>query len=411
VRILVSAYGCEPDKGSEQGVGWNWCLQLAGLAELVVITRANNAKAIEAALPRSFLNKVRFEFYDPPSVVRWLKRRERGLYPFYLCWQWGAYRRARLLVRQEQFDYVMHLTFGSIWLPSFMHRLGLPFIWGPLGGGEAVPFHLIRCLTPRGQIAQYLRYLLMRTSAVNPLLAGLLRRSQVILTRTADTARLIPARYRSKVRVVLETAMSEELLTLEPVLQDRSDSRQLQVVYTGRLVPFKHVEAALHAFARARARGADLRFVIVGDGPSRSSLESLAFRLAVDQHVFFRGSVSSHEVVQELARSHIYLFPSLREGGVWSLMEAMSVGLPVICIDASGMATITDDTCAVRVPPTSQEQIIEGLAAALVHLAGSPEEREKLGRNARRRIEQHFRWEHKGRFMRSLFAELEEPGG
>ena len=54
-RIIVSAYGCEPGKGSEQGVGWNWVLQLAKLTEVVVITRLNNRKAIEANLPKKFV--------------------------------------------------------------------------------------------------------------------------------------------------------------------------------------------------------------------------------------------------------------------------------------------------------------------------------------------------------------------
>jgi glycosyltransferase involved in cell wall biosynthesis len=97
----------------------------------------------------------------------------------------------------------------------------------------------------------------------------------------------------------------------------------------------------------------------------------------------------------------------LKEGGVWSLMEAMSMGLPSICVKTSGMEVITDDTSAIRVEPVSQQQMIEDFASALEQLAKSPALRRQLGDNARKRIKEHFLWRHKGEFMASLFDKLE----
>lgn len=405
-RILVSAYGCEPGKGSEQGVGWNWVLQLAELAELVVITRSNNRLAIEAALPSSLVERVRFEYHDLPQAVRRFKRREKGLYLYYLMWQWGAYRRARDLVMRSHFDYAMHLTFGSIWLPTFMHRLPLPLIWGPVGGGEAVPFGLIGALPARGRGAQYLRHLLMATASVNPLLMSVVRQAEVILARTSDTARVVPVRYAARVRPILETGIAEELLARKR--HKRVDAfGRLRVIYTGRLIALKNVAAAIQAVAGARARGVDLQFSIVGDGPLRESLEALAVRLGVSGCINFHGPVSQMEVIKRLEQSDVYLFPSLKEAGVWSLMEAMSAGLATVCVDTSGMAVITDEKSAIRVAAESQERLIDGFTQALVDLAESPELRRQLGANARKRIETCFRWHHKAEFMRMLFNELE----
>jgi glycosyltransferase involved in cell wall biosynthesis len=406
-RILVSAYGCEPGKGSEQGVGWNWTLQLARFAELVVLTRSNNRSAIEAALPEATKNRIRFEYYDlPPSIARF-KRKEKGLYFYYLLWQWGAYQRARELVRQSHFDYAISLTFGSIWMPTFIHRLPVSFIWGPVGGGEAVPFGLIGVLPFRSRIPQYLRYLLMAAVPANPLVMGPVRRARAVLTRTEDTACLIPSRYANKVSVVLETAVSDDLIRRKVHAQPQAEGGPLRVIYSGRLVALKNVPAALHAVARARAAGGDIQLVIVGDGPERKPLESLCRSLGISKAVQFLGTTSQAQVIEELNRSDIYLFPSLKEGGVWSLIEAMSAGLPVVCVKSSGMALITDEASAIRVDPVSQEHMITGFANALLELARSPERRLQMGLSARRRIEQHFRWEHKGHFMQELFDRLE----
>lgn len=407
--ILVAAYGCEPGKGSEQGVGWNWSLQLARFGDLVVLTRSNNRESIEKALPVDLRDRVRFEYYDLPPFIARFKRKEKGLYFYYLFWQWGAYRRARELVQQTRFDYVIALTFGSIWLPTFMHRLPVPFIWGPVGGGEAVPFDLIQILPLRARIPQYLRYFLMATVRINPLIMGPIRCAKAVLTRTEDTARLIPPPYANNVKVVLETAFSDDLLLREARSKKQADGGPLRVIYTGRLVALKNVPAALHALAQARVRGADIQLVVVGDGPERSALEALTRSLGIGNAVKFLGTITQVKVMEELHRSDVYLFPSLKEGGVWALMEAMSAGLPVVCVKTSGMAVITDEASAIRVDPLSQEHMIESFADALVELARSPDWRLQLGQSAHRRIEQHFRWEHKGDFMRELLDELERP--
>lgn len=52
IRVLISAYACEPNKGSEPGVGWNWTLQMAKMDEVYVITRSNNRKVIETFLQK-----------------------------------------------------------------------------------------------------------------------------------------------------------------------------------------------------------------------------------------------------------------------------------------------------------------------------------------------------------------------
>ena len=68
--ILVSAYGCEPLKGSEPGVGWNWVLQMAKHNRLHVITRANNQEVIESHLPDDLKHQIIFHYYDTPKFIK-----------------------------------------------------------------------------------------------------------------------------------------------------------------------------------------------------------------------------------------------------------------------------------------------------------------------------------------------------
>ena len=89
------------------------------------LTRANNQQAIQRASPN--LPNVRFIYYDLPNWLAKLKKKATySAVLLFVLWQWGAYRTARELHRQEQFDFVQHVTFGVFRHPSFMGRLADP---------------------------------------------------------------------------------------------------------------------------------------------------------------------------------------------------------------------------------------------------------------------------------------------
>ena len=406
-RILISAYGCEPNKGSEQGVGWHWVLELAKTQELWVITRINNQQGIESALPASLVERIHFIYYDLPVFVKRFKRKEKGLYFYYALWQWGAYKRAKQLLKEINFDFSMHLTFGSMWMPTFMHKLPIPFLWGPIGGGESVPPGYIKTLSKYSRFFQYARQILIRSSAFNPLIVGPAKKAHAIIARTEDSQKVIPKKYQHKVKVMLETGMSDEVLNKFIPPADLPPTAQIEIIYTGRLVAFKNVAAAIHALALVIQRCNNVRLTIVGDGPQRKSLSQLTNKVGIFDNVRFVGTATQAEVIEKLQQSDIFIYPSLREAGTWALMEAMAVGLPVICLDTSGMHVITDDDCAIRIKPSTPEKTIEKMSEAILLLAGSAKLRQEMGRCGRCRIAEHFTWPSKGFFMQELLVELE----
>ena len=90
MKVLMSAYACEPGKGSEPAVGWNWALQAARRHEVWVLTRGNNREAIEAELAESPVGNLHFVYHDLPRWASFWKRGGRGLHLYYLLWQLTA---------------------------------------------------------------------------------------------------------------------------------------------------------------------------------------------------------------------------------------------------------------------------------------------------------------------------------
>ena len=79
MKLFLSAYACEPDKGSEPGIGWNTALELAKYHEVHVLTRANNLPSIEAALSSWEGLRPVFHGYDLPHWLTFWKKKRRGL--------------------------------------------------------------------------------------------------------------------------------------------------------------------------------------------------------------------------------------------------------------------------------------------------------------------------------------------
>ena len=402
--ILVSAYGCEPLKGSEPGVGWNWVLQMAKYNKLHVITRANNQEIIEAHLPLDLKSNIVFYYYDTSNFIKQFKNKAKGLYFYYFFWQIGIISLAKKIIKNNPIDYTMHLTFGSMWMPTFLPFLKPSFIWGPVGGGDCEPRSFLKLLAPKQRFMQSFRYVMNKTSFFNPYVFIPAIKAKTILCRTENSAEVIPKCFKSKVKVILETSMEGDIFKYKK--RDRKDGK-IRFISTGRLLPSKNILSAIRSL-KYLPEDLDFEYYIIGHGTQKKDIETEIAAQKFSDKIKIIDEMPRSKVLEQLEIADIFLFPSLREGGSWALMEAMAVGLPVICLNWAGMAITTDDTCAIRLPVTNPDQMPKDMAEAIVKLARDPKLRKHMGENGRKRIQTVFNWDEKGKFMEDLLAELDK---
>lgn len=403
LKVLVSAYACEPNKGSEPGVGWNWAKQIAKFAEVHVITRANNRNVIEDELKKTPISNLHFNYYDLPKWLSFWKKRTRGLYLYYLLWQIGAYRVARRLHRVENFDLVHHITFGNLWLPTFMPFLSIPFIWGPIGGGEQVPRAFRRDYPLRARVQEFLRDIIITSLKANPFFMLACQKAKAIVVRTNESLIKIPAQFRQKAYTMIETGINP---FDSSVMSNKVNSNFLQVISVGRLIHLKGFDLAIRSFAKAFKKNDNIRMVIVGTGPDRKRLKKICQKNDISQKIHFTGQLSHEQTIRYMSESSIFLFPSLKEGGAWVLYEAMITGLPVICLDIAGPAEIVTEECGIKIKPVTPEQTINDLSYALIKLADNPELRKKMGEAGKKRVLEHYTWEKKGEFIKEVYEKV-----
>ncbi len=402
LKVLLSAYACEPGQGSEAGVGWNVALHVARYHDVLVITRENNRPVIEAALADAAGVRPRFVYFDLPPWARWWKRRQRGVQLYYYLWQLGAYFVARRLHRAIRFDLVHHVTFVKYWAPSFGALLSVPFLWGPVGGGESSPRHLWPELGARGQSYEWWRELARALGERDPLVRFTAHRSTIALAATPQTGQRLRILGVKSVYMFSQAAISrEEFLCLSA--NHASPDRPYRFVSIGRLLPLKGFHWGLRAFARAGLP--DWEYLVIGGGPDEERLRTLAGSLHIDERVHFLGSLRREEVFSRLRDCDVLVHPSLHDSGGWVCVEAMAAGKPVVCLDLGGPALAIGAEAGVIIP-AAHPGLADRLATAMTLLARNHELRRRLGEMGRRRVLQGFLWEGRARQLASYYVEV-----
>lgn len=390
MRILLSAYSCLPNKGSELGVGWRWAVELAGLGhEVCLLTREVYRAPIESYLSASPVDKLTLAFYDPPAwLTGWHRPGAGTVYLHYYVWQIGVLGFARQLAAGNMFDIVHHITFGVFRQPSLLYLLPIPFVFGPVGGGEAAPPLLRREFPIRGRVIDFLRDVANWLAGLDPFLRMLYRRSCVIFCKTDDTWNMIPSEFRHKAMVKREIGIDVDSRQTANQVRIRRGG-VLKVLFVGRLIYWKGAHLALRAFSKLVEQYPDAELCIVGSGKEERWLKQLAQALGIKESVQWISRVDHAALLKKYCEFDVFLFPSLHDSSGNVVLEAMSAGLPVICLDLGGPPTMVDERCGIVVPARhdNQENVVNGLCNALRRYAEDEDYRIQCSQGARAKAE------------------------
>jgi len=391
MRVLLSAYACHPTAGSDDAVAWGWATQLARQGvEVWVLTRELNRPAIEAYLEQSGdMPGLHFAYHENHALMPILRRlRARFRYFYYYAWQYGAYRHAAGLHQKFHFNVVHHVTWVQGRSPSFMGRLGIPFILGPLAGGEAAPWPLRGVLGLRQWTVDLIRDIWTLLARVDPLVRRTYRQASHIYVATPDSLSLVPAFARPRARVQL--AIAFEPSARMPVRVD-APGPGLKLLYVGRFLGLKGMELGLAAFAQLAQAHPASRLTLVGSGPEEQRWRRRAERLGIADKLEWIAWLPREDVETLYAKYDALLFPSLHDSGGLVILEAMSAGLPVVCLDLGGPGVIVDETCGIKIKVNkrSQGEVETDLGNALLQLCKDADLFNRLSSGAMSRSSQY----------------------
>jgi glycosyltransferase involved in cell wall biosynthesis len=361
MRLLLSAYACRPNAGSEPGVGWNWATHLASRGiDVHVLVAARNREPIEAGLRANPIPSLHFHYVAVPQ--NWAKKSE-ALH--YIWWQAEAVKTARKLDSEFHFDLAHHVTYASVHVPSQLWRLGVPVVFGPVGGGQTAPASMLQYFGSE-RAKEQCRTLSTRALKVSPLHRRWLRRMSAVLAANRDTLNIVQSLGCENASLMCDTAIPTDYFAQEPMnFEERRGT--LKLLWVGRMLTRKALPLALDALKEVHM---DVKLTIAGDGMDLDAVHRMIRERNLQHRVFWKGSRLTWSELRTAYSEHdAMLFTSLRDSFGSQVLEAMAMGLPIITLDLHGAHDFVPECASLKVAVGRPDETVRNLANAIEQYA------------------------------------------
>ena len=375
MRILLSAYACRPNVGSEPGCGWNWATHLAARGiEVHALVAKRNQEPIEAGLRLNPVPNLHFTYVPVP--YDWAKKSEAV---HYMCWQIAALNAAREIAGRFQFQLAHHVTYASVHVPSQLWRLGIPVVFGPVGGGQTAPAKMLKYFgaeKPREQI----RSALTEALRWSPFHRHWLKRMSFVLAANQDTLNIVRALGCKNTSLMCDTAISADYFAHGPrSFEERSGAFKL--LWVGRMLTRKALPLALDAVGEVRQ---NVTLTIAGEGIDPSVVHQMIRDRNLQHRVFWKGERLTWTELQSAYAEHdAMIFTSLRDSFGSQVLEAMAMGLPIITLDLHGAHDWVPNEASLKVHVGGPAETVRNFADAIEKcVLRAPAQRQQMSTHA-----------------------------
>ena len=380
MNILLSAYACRPDLGSEPGGGWSWAKHLAQAGHTVwCFTARYNQPVVDEYLRKHPVGGLRMVYVAAPRWTEWLREWHYQTFSYlhYWYWQRAAYRHAQQLHSRITFELVHHVTYGSLQMGSLLGKLNVPFIFGPVGGGQSAP-RAFRSYLKQGWYVEQLRDFFSNSVLVNLYhTTATLRAADLVLVTNDETYARARQLGAQNVKMALDSGLPPEFYP-EP-LPAHSETGALRLLWVGSMIPRKGVLLLIDVMATLPDT---VTLTLLGGGPQQGLVQQRIDALGLGHRVSCAGRVPYERVHDYYASHDVFVFSSLRDSFGTQLLEAMAYGLPVVTLDHQGAHTFVPDEAGIKVPPTDVKTTVAAFSEAIRYLLIHPQQRKAMSEAA-----------------------------
>ena len=409
MKILLSAHACNPELTSEYVVGWRCLLAVASRHEVWLLTAERNRAALERARENGSLPlNVRLHFAGKPfhqhKNPMAAKLQE---WPYYTEFLKAANSVARDLHHKVGFDLVHHSTFAT-WRVSVPYwNLGIPFVIGPIGGGEIFNLRYLTQLSWTARFFECARNAATLSSILNSRVRRTFKKASVVLSANKETSNIVSrfTRDRSRIRSLLVTSFPKEIIERYSIGDQKTWDDRLRLAGGGTCEGRKGVLLVMKALAIVKQRGVPFHYTFAGSGPESRFLLKKRDEMGLANEIDILPNLNREAYLEHLEKTHIYLLPSLRDNSPVALMEAMLARCVPIVADCNGPAVIVNSNCGFSLSIENPDQLIRNIANTVCDLHANREKLRTIAEAASRRISEDFDYANYGRGVEAAYEQ------
>lgn len=410
LSILINAYACSPNMGSEPGMAWNWCVNLAKDCELHIITEGEFKDKIEAVLPTLPQGKNMHFYYNPVSdeirKMCW-NQGDWRFYKYYREWQWKTYTMAKEIIRQHHIDIVHQLNMIGFREPGYLWKIeDKPFVWGPVGGLKQFPSSYLEGAGIKMKLFNRVKniiniYQIKHDKRVDQAL----KKADLLISSIPDSYNVIK-KYKGLNSIIIpETGCFIDDNSIKRNKEEKVDD-DFRLLWVGKFDFRKQLNIALATMSKLKDKS-NIKLIICGSGSDDqiSYYKQMAINLGIDDNVVWKGNIENSKVKEEMHKSDIFFFTSVSEDTSTVVLEAVSCELPVLCFDTCGMGYVINELVGQKVPLTNPRQSAYDFAEKINYLYNNREYLQKLSDGCKQR-QKELSWDNKAKQMVELYNKV-----
>lgn len=412
MKVLVNAYAVSPNMGSEPGMAWNWCVNLARHCELYIITEGEFRDRIEATLP-NIPQGVNMHFYWNPiggdDEIQCDKIRQMcwnqgdwRFYKYYKDWQKRTAEIAREICKEEKIDVLHQLNMIGFREPGYLWQVsketGIPFVWGPVDAKEAFPMAYANSASLKTKLFLRLKNIITKYQLqYDRRVRAAVNQASCVISASGNSVTSFKKYFGIESPLLNETGC--HVVKDEGIEVDTTTKNTFDILWVGKMDFRKQLGLALRGVAMAYHP--DVRLHIVGSGNIKSYLYE-AEKLGIADNCVIHGGVSHEEVQAIMQKSDVFLFTSVAEGTPHVVLEAIANGLPIVCFDTCGQGDCVNDKVGIKIPLSTPDQSVKDFAEKIEYLYVHREVLAQMSENCKQRAEE-LSWERKAEQMVRLY--------
>lgn len=382
LNVLVNAYAVSPTWGSEPGMGWNWVVNLARYCNVHVITEGEWQQDIlnaVAELPQH--ENLHFYFNPVSEKIRKMcwNQGDWRFYYYYRKWQKRTYEIAQGIISEHKIDVIHQLNMVGFREPGYLWKItDKPFVWGPVGGMDLMPLSYLRGAGLMQNLFCRLKNLLnvwqyKHSSHVK----SAIKRADVVVAAVKGVQDVLHNYYHKESPLINETGTT--LISIE----NRGNKKQrteFHIIWVGKFDFRKRLDLALQAVAETKNPKVHLHICGIGTPQQERDYKELAKKCGISQQCYWHGKVEHDKILFLMTQSDLFFFTSIMEATSTVVLEAISVGLPVLSFNTCGFGPLVKDFAGVAIELTTPEQSVQDFAKQINHFAVHANELEQISK-------------------------------
>lgn len=392
LSILINAYACSPNMGSEPGMAWNWCINLAKHCELHIITEGEFRDKIEGILPTLPQGKNMHFYYNPVSdeirKMCW-NQGDWRFYKYYKEWQWKTYLIAKDICQKIHIDILHQLNMIGFREPGYLWKIpDIPFIWGPVDAKESFPTAYLERASLKTKLFMHLKNTITKWQLKHAKRVHLAaKRASYVISASSNSQQAFKKYFQIESPLLNETGCYFQ----EHPIIDKSKKEYLDILWVGKLDFRKQLGLALRSIAETR--NPHIKLHIVGGG-NTLPYQALAKELGIEVQCKWYGAVSHEEVQKIMQESDVFFFTSVAEGTPHVVLEAIGNNLPIVCFNTCGQGDSVNEKVGRKIELSNPTTSMHEFARILNELADNLPQLKEMAENCKER-QQELSWENK----------------